>query len=117
MKPVDHYIFNLKEPYQSIMLYVRQLAFNCLPDLEERFSYKVPFYYYHKKPLFYLNVLKGKSYVDVAFMQGLILEKDFPVLKNDNNRKQVRSLQIKSLETFNIDIFKQLLHAASLLHA
>ena len=117
MKPVDCYIFNLKEPYQSIMLYVRQLAFNCLPGLEERISYKIPFYYYNKKPLFYLNVLKGKNYVDVAFLQGVILQQDFPVLKNGSYRKQVRSIPIKSLETFNIDTFKQLLHAAWLLYA
>ena len=49
-----------------------------------------------KKPICYLN--KTKDYVDVAFVQGILFEKDFTVSKNYNNRKQVCSIQVKSLE-------------------
>ena len=98
MKPVDEYFLNQEEPYQSIMLYVRSVIFNTLPEVEERYSYRIPFYNIGKKPMVYLNILKGKDYVDVAFVQGILLEKEFPVLKNENNRKQVRSIQLKSIE-------------------
>lgn len=113
MKPVDDYFFNQKEPYQSIMLYVRGVILNTLPEVEERFSYKIPFYNCHKKPMIYLNVLKGTNYVDVAFVQGILLENQFPILKNDNNRKQVRSIQLKTLEDLDHDNFVALLHEAS----
>lgn len=113
MKPVDDYFFNQKEPYQSIMLYVRGVILNTLPEVEERFSYKIPFYNCHKKPMIYLNVLKGTNYVDVAFIQGILLENQFPILKNDNNRKQVRSIQLKTLEDLDHDNFVALLHEAS----
>ncbi|MEN3322636.1 DUF1801 domain-containing protein [Mariniflexile soesokkakense] len=113
MKPVDDYFLNQKEPYQSIMLYVRSVILNTLPEVEERYSYKIPFYNCHKKPLIYLNVLKGTNYVDVAFVQGILLEKQFPILKNDNNRKQVRSIQLKSLEDLNHANFVELLLEAS----
>lgn len=63
--------------------------------------------------MLYLNILKGKDYVDVAFVQGVLLEKEFPVLKNDNNRKQVRSIQLITLEDLDHDNFVDLLHAAS----
>ncbi|GAA4238241.1 hypothetical protein GCM10022291_27970 [Postechiella marina] len=63
--------------------------------------------------MIYLNILKGKDYVDVCFVQGILLEKDFPVLKNDNKRKQVRSIQLKRLEDLNHENFVALLHAAS----
>lgn len=113
MKPVDEYFLNQKEPYQSIMLYVRSIILNTLPEAEERYSYKIPFYNCHKKPMIYLNILKGTNYVDVAFVQGILLEKQFPVLKNDNKRKQVRSIQLKTLEDLDHANFVALLHEAS----
>lgn len=113
MKPVDAYFLSQKEPYQSIMLYVRSVILNTLPDVEERYSYNIPFYNYCKKPMVYLNVLKGKNYVDVAFVQGILLEKDFAILKNGSNRKQVRSVQLKTLEDLDQDNFVALLHAAA----
>ena len=73
MKPVDEYFINQKEPYQSIMLYVRHVILNTLTEVEERYNYKIPFYNIGKKPMIYLNILKGKNYVDVAFVQGILL--------------------------------------------
>lgn len=113
MKLVDEYFINQKEPYQSIMLYVRSVILNTLPEIEERCSYKIPFYNLGKKPMIYLNILKGKKYVDVAFVQGILLEKEFPILKNDNKRKQVRSIQLKTLEDLDHENFVELLKAAS----
>ena len=62
--------------------------------------------------MLYLNILKGRNYVDVAFVQGILLEEKFSVLKNDNKRKQVRSLQVKSLEDFDELEFVELLKEA-----
>jgi len=113
MKPVDEYFLNQKEPYQSIMLYVREVILHALPEVEEKFSYNIPFYNCHNKPMVYLNILKGKNYVDVAFVQGILLEKQFPVLKDDNKRKQVRSIQLKTLKDLDQENFIDLLHEAS----
>ena len=112
MKPVDTYFLNQPEPYQSIMLYVRSVILKTLPKIEERFSYKIPFYNYDKKPMVYINVLKGTDFVDVAFVQGILLEKEFPILRNYNNRKHVRSIQVKSLKDFDEFEFVALLKAA-----
>ena len=112
MNPVDEYFFNQKEPYQSIMLYVRSVILKTLPEVTERYSYKIPFYNIGKKPMVYLNILKGKNYVDIAFVQGILLEKQFNCLKNDNKRKQVRSIQVFSLEDFDEFKFIKLLHEA-----
>lgn len=95
------------------MLYVRSVILNTLPEVIERYSYRIPFYNIDEKPMIYLNILKGKNYVDVAFVQGILLEKDFPNLKNDNNRKQVRSIQLKSIEDLDQNNFEQLLLAAA----
>jgi hypothetical protein len=112
MKPAEQYIFSQNEPYQSIMLYVRSVILRTLPDVIERYSYKIPFYNIDKKPMLYLNILKGTNYVDAAFVQGVLLKNNFPILKNDNNRKQVRSIQVKSLEDFDELEFVALLKQA-----
>jgi hypothetical protein len=112
MKPVDTYFFNQQEPYQSIMLYIRSVILKTLPEVIERYSYRIPFYNIDKKPLLYLNILKGTNYVDVAFVQGVLLEEEFPILKNDHKRKQVRSIKVTSLEDFNEHEFVALLKEA-----
>jgi len=64
--------------------------------------------------MLYLNILKGTNFVDVAFVQGILLEENYPQLKDNNNRKQVRSLQVKSLEDFDELLFVQLLKDATI---
>ncbi len=113
MNPVENYILKQEQPYQSIMMYLRSVLFKTLPNIEERFAYKIPFYYYNKKPLCYLNVLKGTSYVDVGFIEGVSLAVDFPELVNGSNRKRVRSVQVKNLEVFDENKFVALLITAA----
>ena len=115
MNPVEQYLYHQKEPYQSIMLYVRSVIFKTLPDIKEKYSYKIPFYHHNKKPLCYLNILKGTNYVDIAFVQGVFLQEKFPQLKDKNNRKQVRSIAVKNMESFDELMFVRLLKEASIL--
>lgn len=98
MNPAEQYILNQREPFQSILLYVREVIKRTLPEVEEKFNFSVPFYHYNKRPLIYLNILKGTDFLDVAFVGGVKLQEDFPELKDYNKRKNVRSLQIKSIE-------------------
>ncbi|GAA3610777.1 hypothetical protein GCM10022396_29960 [Flavivirga amylovorans] len=95
------------------MLYVRSVILTTLPEVEEKYSYRIPFYNIGKKPMIYLNILKGKDYVDVAFVQGILFERRFPVLKDDNKRKQVRSIQLRTIEDLDHENFVELLHEAS----
>ncbi len=95
------------------MLYVKSIILKTLPDIKEKYSYKLPFYHYHKKPMLYLNILKGTHFVDVAFVQGNLLQAEFSELKDYNNRKQVRSIQVKTLEGFDELEFVKLLKEAS----
>jgi len=115
MNPVEQYFINQKEPYQSIMLYVRSVILKTLPKIEEKYSYKIPFYHLDKKPMCYLNVLKGTNYVDMAFVQGIFLQDKFPELKDYNSRQQVRSIQVKNLEDFDELMFIDLLKEAAIL--
>ena len=113
MNPAENYILSQREPYQSIMLYVRSVILKTLPEVKEKYNYSIPFYHHNKKPFLYLNILKGTDFVDVAFVQGMLLQDKFPQLKDFNNRKQVRSIQVKDLEDFDELMFVDLLKEAS----
>jgi len=113
MNPVESYFLNQKEPYQSLMLYIRSVIKRTLPTIEEKYSYSIPFYHLEKKPMIYLNVLKGTSFLDVAFVQGIKLQEDFPKLQDYKNRKNVRSIQVKNMEGFDELQFVELLKAAA----
>ena len=113
MNPVEQYIINQKEPYQSLMLYIRSVIKRTLPTIEEKYSYGIPFYNFEKKPMIYLNVLKGTNFLDVGFVQGIKLKEDFPELQDYKNRKNVRSIQIKNLEDFDELQFVELLKVAA----
>jgi len=113
LNPVENYILNQKEPYQSILLYVRSVILKSLPDIVEKYNYGIPFYHQNKKPMCYLNILKGTNYVDVAFVQGVFLQNKFPQLKDGSKRKLVRSIQVERLENFDELLFVELLGEAS----
>ena len=113
MNPAELHILNQREPFQSLMLYIRSVIKRTLPEVEEKYSYRIPFYHYAKKPMLYLNVLKGTDYLDVAFIQGILLEHNYSDLKDYNNRKKVRSIQIKNMEDFDELQFIELLKDAS----
>ena len=113
MNPVENYLLNQKEPFQSLMLYIRSVVKRSFPVIDEKYSYGIPFYHYEKKPMIYLNVLKGTDFLDVAFVQGVKLQEDFPELKDYKNRKNVRLSQLKSVEDFDELQFVKLLNAAA----
>ena len=69
--------------------------------MEEKYDYEIPFYHYDKKPFCYFNILKRTNFVDIAFVKGVLLKEQFPVLKDYNNRKYVRSLQYENLESID----------------
>ncbi|WP_299556111.1 DUF1801 domain-containing protein [Seonamhaeicola sp.] len=104
---------NQKEPFQSIMLYVRSVIVSTLPDVVEKYNYGIPFYHYNGKPFIYLNILKRTNFVDVAFVRGVILKKQFPQLRDYNNRKNVRSLQYTNLDAINEQELSEIIKAAA----
>ena len=113
MKQVEAYILKQKEPYQTIMIHVWEVILKELPQVKEKLSYGLPFYHYRNKSFLYMNVLRGTTFVDVGFMRGTVLKEQFPELQDYNNRKQVRSYQISSLEDFDQLRFVEILKAAA----
>ena len=100
---------------QSVLLYLRQVIKATLPEIEEKYKYKIPFYYYKDKPLCYLNILKGTNYVDVGFWNGFKLSNKQGLLKAGRGRIMVKSIQYKTLESIDVDLFVAILLEDSLI--
>jgi len=123
MNPAENYILNQKEPFQAILLYVRQIIFNSLPEIEEKFKYKLPFYYYNNKPFCFFNISKSNSevfkkgkFADVVFVKGFELKNFENHLIAGNKRSLMKSIPYFSLEEVHPKILKSILLEASKLY-
>jgi hypothetical protein len=108
MKPAEEYILNQTEPYRSILLHVQAVVELSIPELQLLYKYKIPFFYYGKKPFLYLNASHKKQFVDVAFFKGyqLTLHQDKLI---GEGRTLVKSLHYTSLEEIDNQVITDLL--------
>jgi uncharacterized protein len=67
---VDDYIFNLSPQQQAIAEKVRSLLLHLVPGIQEKLSFKIPFYHYFGM-FCYINAIPNG--IDVGFCRG----KDF----------------------------------------
>lgn len=93
---INQYLLDIPFHQKEIMEVLRNLILNAAPGVEETFSYKIPFYKYYSW-LCYLN--KTKSGVDFCFTKGNQLSNSQGLLEF-RNRKQIASIEIKSLRMF-----------------
>lgn len=76
-RQVDAYIDQLESPLAETAAIIRQLLLETVPGIEEKFSFKIPFYHYHGM-FCYLNKTKGG--LDLGFCRGKDLIMAFPQL-------------------------------------
>ncbi|MEE9348517.1 MAG: DUF1801 domain-containing protein [Flavobacteriaceae bacterium] len=109
MNPLETYFITQREPLQSVLLYLRQVVFETIPNVEEKYKYKIPMYYYKGKSICYLNILKGTNYVDFAFIFGYKLSNKQGLLKDGRNRQYTRSIAYPTLESIAVFELKEIL--------
>ncbi|WP_224483373.1 DUF1801 domain-containing protein [Robertkochia aurantiaca] len=114
MNPAENYILNQPEPYRSILLVLQVLIEQKVDkDLDLRFKYGIPFYYYRDKPFCYLN--RSGTYVDMGFNRGSLLEAHQHLMEG-RNRKMVRSLRYHFPEEIDAEIVEGVLTEARMLY-
>lgn len=97
MEDVDDFIYKLPEKLRDVANALRKILLSSSPAIQEKFSYKVPFYYY-LGPLCYINKLKDHLYI--GFVKGNVLEDEYGLLEK-GDRKMVRIIRYGS--TIDID--------------
>lgn len=106
---VDAYIESLPETKREIAEAIRELILTTVPDVEEKLSFKIPFYHYFGMFCYLNEVEEG---IDVGFCRGKDLVFEWPQLEL-RDRVMVASVIItskKEIQTFQVE---QLLLAAS----
>jgi uncharacterized protein len=106
---VDAYIESLPETKREIAEAIRELILTTIPDVEEKLSFKIPFYHYFGMFCYLNEVEEG---IDVGFCKGKDLVFAWPQL-DLRDRVMVASVIItskKEIQTFQLE---QLLQAAS----
>ncbi len=103
-KSVDLYIEALPDTKREIAEALRDLIFSTVPNVEERFSYKIPVYHYFGMFCYMNEVKQG---IDLGFMRGKDLAFAWPQLEVGNraiaasviisHKKQITELNIEAL--------------------
>jgi uncharacterized protein len=81
MKTVDAYVDGLPSDRFMLCAYLRQLIITTVPGVEERLSFRIPFYHYYGMFMYLNNTKQG---IDVAFCRGKDLIEAFPLLELKN---------------------------------
>jgi uncharacterized protein len=106
MKTVDAYIDGLSVEHAAIAKAVRNIIHEQVPGVQEKLSFKIPFYHYFGM-FCYIN-LTGDG-IDVGFCRGKDLVDEFPQLQvkkraivasiSLTNRKDIARLHLREIIT------------------
>jgi uncharacterized protein len=96
-RQVDTYIESLPQPQQAFAQKLRELLFELVPGIEERFSFKLPFYHYYGM-FCYLHC--DKQGLHFCICRGKDLVMAFPQLEQ-KNRASIASVTIHTWKDFS----------------
>lgn len=107
---VDSYIANLSASQQAIAENVRRLLFTLVPQIQEKLSFKIPFYHYFGM-FCYINAIPNG--IDLGFCRGKDLVAEFPSLEL-KGRAIVASVALHSLKDIKQKEIREIIVAAAL---
>jgi hypothetical protein len=110
---VDAYLDNLSETQQVIAERVRRLLFTLIPDIEEKLSFKIPFYHYFGM-FCYINAIPGG--IDLGFCRGKDLTDEFSSLEG-KGRAIVASVSLYAVSDIHKKEVREIIVAAALWNA
>ena len=117
---VEEFLDFLPEEELVIVECLRNLIYNCIPDVTEKLAYNVPYFKRHKNICFIwpASILWGKmksySGVRLGFIKGNLLNGEFAYL-NKGNRKQIFWKDFVEITHDDIEIVKTFIFEAVIL--
>ncbi|HEX2845906.1 MAG TPA: DUF1801 domain-containing protein [Chitinophagaceae bacterium] len=110
MRAVDDYIENLPDERRELCGILRKLIHSLVPDVEERSSFKIPFYHYFGMFMYLNNTKEG---IDVAFCRGKDLTELFPQLHTKGRAIVTTVLIRKKADIYSQELKEIILTAAA----
>lgn len=114
MSSVPNYIASLPQSQAQIMSVLRNMILDVGPHVQEKISYRIPFFYFHG-PLCYLSPTFDGIYI--GFVRGHQLSNEHRLLEK-KDRKFVRSIHFYSLAELEEreETIRQILNEAAILN-
>lgn len=94
MRQVDEFVEQLPADHAEMAQRIRQLLISEVPYIEERFSFKLPFYHYFGM---FCYISRAKDGISLTFCRGKDLVDEFPQLER-KDRAVAASVTIRSLK-------------------
>jgi hypothetical protein len=107
---VDAYIDNLSDTQRAIAENVRRLLFDLVPEIQEKLSFKIPFYHYFGM-FCYINAIPNG--IDLGLCRGKDLTTEFPSLEL-KGRAIVASVSLYSVKDIKQKEAREIIIAAAL---
>ena len=112
MKSYEDFFFDLAEDEKPIVHLLREIILERIPDIREKISYGVP-YYFRKTRICFIwpaSVKAGpKSGVMMGFCKGNLLSNEQGMLES-NGRKEVYTMGFHSVKEINPALIKEILY-------
>jgi hypothetical protein len=114
---MDDFLAFLPDDELKIVQLLRKLVFYCIPDLEEKISYNVPFYKRHSNICYIWpsSVQWGNvkhTGVQFGFNKGYLMQDEINYLEK-GNRKQVYWKTFHSVKEIDIELLKAYIFEAA----
>ncbi|MGL5888764.1 MAG: DUF1801 domain-containing protein [Bacteroidia bacterium] len=87
LRPIDNWFLSHEEPARSCLEQLRKIILAFRPDIIEKLSYGMPFYYIGKKRLFYLWYHKTHHCPYIGFVDGKLLNEPDLLAENRSRMK------------------------------
>jgi uncharacterized protein len=110
VKTVDAYIDTLVPEKAVLVQAIRQLISSLVPGIEERLSFKIPFYHYFGMFCYINPVPEG---IDIGFCRGKDLVHEFPQLEA-KGRAMVASILVQSVKDIERLKIREVVAAAAI---
>ena len=101
MTQIEEFYDSQPEPNRSCFLFLKQFILNQSELMEEKWKWKLPFFYHNKKPFCYLWVNKKTKLPYVCFVKSLHIDRPELLLEG---RKQMKAYTIDPNQDINIDL-------------
>jgi uncharacterized protein len=110
MNLVDIYLDDLPTQQNEIATRVRELLFEIVPNIQEKFSFKLPFYHYFGMFCYINKIPNG---IDFCICRGKDLMYEFPQLLI-KNRATIAGVELYSLKDIEAKEVKNIITTAAI---
>lgn len=113
-KDVDLYLKQKPKQIRDLMIVVRTIIWQTIPDVEESIKFTVPFYT-RKGLLCYLSPLKKNDGIYIGFTKGYLMSDENGIFTG-KELKQIRHLEFRKTSEIKKKLLKEYLQEAMLLN-